>query len=178
MCACIRLSSVELMLPRDEGLPVLPVSPCCWLLYFPCSTSPASDQCNICKGCKLGLNLTQLRGHYTILKHTGGAFTPRERVPSALPLEEPTSARDVKCEHVSSNMSSNYWERSFFGNPFNANLLLWQLMGRFVQIPRASVSVNSGRMTCRTWQLGRILIRCSGCQGSLTVLGGRTHYKL
>lgn len=121
MCACIRLSSVELMLPRDEGLPVLPVSPCCcWLLYFPCSTSPASDQCNICKGCKLGLNLTQLRGHYTILKHSGGAFTPRGRVPSDLPLEEPTSARDVKCEHVSSNMSSNYWERSFFGNPLNA----------------------------------------------------------
>lgn len=26
----------------------------------------------------------------------------------------------MKCEHVSSDMSSNYWERSFFGNPFNA----------------------------------------------------------
>lgn len=51
-------------------------------------------------------------------------------MPSDLPLKELTSATDVKCEHVSSHISSNYWEQSFFGNLFNANLPLWQLMGR------------------------------------------------
>lgn len=40
----------------------------------------------------------------------------------------------MKCEHVSSHISSNCWEQSFFGNPFNANLPLWQLMGRFPDI--------------------------------------------
>lgn len=61
-----------------------------------------SDQCNICVGRKLGLNLSQLQGHYTILKHVGEHSTPRRQVPSDMPLEEPTAAREVKCEHVPS----------------------------------------------------------------------------
>lgn len=168
------------MLPGVVGFQYCQLALCLWLAYFPCSTSPASGQCNTCVGCNLGLNLTQLYCART-LHHPEtrrGAVTPRRHVPSDLPVEEPTSARDVECEHVSSHMSSNYWERSFFGNAFNAHLLLWQLMGQFVQITRASVSVTSDQMTCRRWQPGRIMIRRSGCQGPLTVLGGRTHYKL
>lgn len=112
---------------QGPGPPASPLSPCSLARVFPAEPAPPrlmSVHSNVRVAGSLGLNLTQLLGHYTHPETHRGAFTPRRHVLSDLPLELPTSARDVKCEHVSSRMSSKYWEGSFFGNPLNAHLLL------------------------------------------------------